>query len=154
MLLKWRMKIIHQTIKIIIDNEVLNEYTKYYFKKYPKRKVQPIKKPIPPSLNQWMVMPRMKANNEKQKWKEFIIWVITDKYKYNNLMIEKAKVTYTYYFPTKTRRDADNYNGKFINDGITESKLWIDDDFAHISTTINGGYDKKNPRVEILIEEM
>lgn len=143
-----------RSILLVIDNQTLDEYNTYYFKLYPKRKVKPIQKPIPPSLNQWMIMKRPQMNALKQKWKDFIIWLIKYKYNSENLNIQKARVTYTYYFPTRARHDADNYNGKFVNDGITESKLWVDDDFSHISTIIEGKYDKNNPRTEILIEEL
>ncbi len=137
---------------LIIDNNVLDKYYKYYFAKYPKRKVKPIKSPIPPSLNQWMVMKRPQMNNEKQKWKEFIVWLIGE----NNLQdkkINRATITFTYYFPTKHRHDADNYTPKNLMDGFTESGLLIDDDFNHIEMLcIKGGYDKNNPRTEIDLE--
>lgn len=137
---------------LIIDNNVLDKYYKYYFAKYPKRKVKPIKSPIPPSLNQWMVMKRPQMNNEKQKWKEFIVWLIGE----NNLQdkkINRATITFTYYFPTKHRHDADNYTPKNLMDGFTESGLLIDDDFNHIEMLcIKGGYDKNNPRTEMDIE--
>jgi len=38
-------------VNIVIDNDVLDKYHEFYFRKYPKRKVKPIDKPIPPSLN-------------------------------------------------------------------------------------------------------
>jgi len=137
---------------LTIDGKTLEEYYKYYFKKYPKRKKEPIDNPIPPSLNQWMVMIRQQANNEKQKWKEFIVWLI-EKYGLCNLMIDKAVITFTYYFGSKRRHDADNYTPKNIMDGFTESGLLVDDDFSHIKMLcIKGGYDKDNPRTEILIE--
>jgi hypothetical protein len=129
-----------------------HEYDKYYFNQYPKRKVPPIKNPIPPSLNQWMIMKRPAMNNEKQKWKEFIVWLI-NKYNLQNQHIDNATITFTYYFKTKIRHDADNYTPKNIMDGFTESGLLLDDDLEHIEMlSIKGGYDKNNPRVEILIE--
>jgi len=138
---------------ITIDNKILEQYNEYYFKKYPKRKVIPIKSPISPSLNQWMVMKRPAMNNEKQKWKEFIIWLV-EHYGLENKKIEKATMTFTYYFKTKARHDSDNYTPKNIMDGFTQSGLLVDDDFEHIQMLcIKGGYDKENPRTEILIEE-
>lgn len=142
------------TIKITIDNNELQEYLKLYFKKYPKRKVPPIKSPIPPSLNKWMIMKRPQMNNEKQNWKNFIIWLI-NKYNLQDKHIEKAIITFTYFFKTKARHDADNYVPKNILDGFTESGLLIDDDFNHIEMLcIKGGYDKENPRTEIEIKEI
>jgi len=46
-----------EEIKIIINKEILEKYYEYYFNKYPKRKKVNITSPIPPSLNEWMVMP-------------------------------------------------------------------------------------------------
>ncbi len=140
-------------IKLIINQDELDDYHEYYFKKYPKRQVKPIKKPIPYSLNQWMIMPRSQMNSEKQKWKDFIVWLV-NKYNLQNRKIDNAEITFIYYFPTKHRHDADNYTPKFAMDGLTESGLLVDDDFEHIKTlTICGGYDKENPRTEIHIRE-
>lgn len=140
-------------IKLIINQDELDDYHEYYFKKYPKRRVKPIKKPIPYSLNQWMIMPRSQMNSEKQKWKDFIVWLV-NKYNLQNRKIDNAEIIFIYYFPTKHRHDADNYTPKFAMDGLTESGLLIDDDFEHIKTlTICGGYDKENPRTEIHIRE-
>jgi Holliday junction resolvase RusA-like endonuclease len=99
-----------------------------------------------------MVMKRPQMNNEKQKWKEFIIWIV-NKYNLQNQNIKNAKITYTYYMPTKRRFDLDNMTPKFINDGLVESGLLTDDSVFCINPIVlNGGYDKSNPRVEMLIE--
>ena len=138
----------------------MNEYGIIYKLNHPKSRKHPFgnKKnnvsPIPPSLNKWMVMKRPQMNGEKQKWKDFIVWLV-DKYGFTNKKINKAIMTFTYYFKTKIRHDADNYTPKNIMDGFTESGLLVDDDFSHIEMLcIKGGYDKENPRTEILIEEI
>lgn len=151
---------IKQTYLITIDIPIMKKYEVYYFNKYPKRRVFPfasrktgIINPIPPSLNQWMVMKRPQMNHVKQQWRDFIVWLIDD-CGMTDLNIETATITFTYYFKDKRRRDADNYTPKNILDGFTESGLIVDDDFMHIKTlSIKGGHDKDNPRVEILIEE-
>lgn len=141
-------------IKIIIDNAALEEYKRYYFDKYPRRKKFPIKKPIPPSLNAWMIMKRFQMNHEKQVWKEFGEWLV-DHYKYRNLKIEFCKITIEYFFDSKRKRDADNYTPKNLFDSFTSSGLLIDDDFNHVeSLTIKGNYSKENPRTEITISYM
>lgn len=97
-------------------------------------------------------MKRPQMNGEKQKWKDFIVWLINE-YNLQDKKIQKAIVTFTYFFPTKHRHDADNYTPKNIMDGFTESGLLIDDDFNHIQMLcIKGGYDKENPRTEIEIQ--
>lgn len=139
-------------LKIEITKQTLEDYNKYYFKKYPRRKKVPIPKPIPPSLNQWMVLPRLSMNNLKQKWKEFGIWLIED-YSYQNMKIEKAIITYKFFMPTKRRMDDDNMTPKFLNDALVESGFLVDDDYSHVNPiVIWGGYDKENSRTEILIE--
>jgi len=139
-------------IKIVINNEVLEEYKKYYFGKYPKRKKNPIEKPIPPSLNAWMVMRRFQMNHQKQVWKEFGEWLV-GYYGYANKNIDKCKITIEYFFDSKRRHDADNYTPKNLFDSFTSSGLLIDDDFNHVeSLTIKGNYSKENPRTEITFE--
>ena len=80
-------------IKIVIDKDILDKYEKYYFEKYPKRRVFPIKKPIPPSLNQWMVMRRFQMNHQKQAWKEFGEWLVKHN-GYENKKIRKSNLDY------------------------------------------------------------
>ena len=137
-------------IKIIIDNNVLELYYKHYFEKYPKRKKRYIEKPIPPSLNHWMIMPRFQMNAQKQAWKEFGIWLVKH-YRYENMKIEKCKIVIEYFFGDKRKHDADNYTPKNLFDSFTVSGLLIDDDFSHVeSLTIKGNYSKDNPRTEIM----
>lgn len=138
-------------IKLIIDNNVLEKYNKYYFAKYPKRKKIPIDKPTHPSINKWMIMKRPQMNDLKQKWKDFIIWFVEEN-KLTNKKIEQCEMTFVSYFKTKIRKDCDNTVPKFILDGIAESGLIIDDDSLHLtSLTLKCGYDKEWPRTEIFI---
>ena len=138
-------------IKIVINNNILDKYYQEYFVTYPRRKKKPIEKPIPPSLNDWMIMPRFKMNSQKQAWKEFGIWLV----KYNgfeNMNIDKCEILIEYFFGNKRKHDADNFTPKNIFDSFTDSGLLIDDDFSHVeSLTIKGNYSKDNPRTEINI---
>lgn len=140
---------IMEKLKIVINKEIVDIYTEYYFKKYPKRNKKPIEKTIPPSLNQWMVMKRFQMNHEKQVWKEFGDWLV----KYNGLenkKIEKCNIIIEYFFGDKRKRDADNYTPKNLFDSFTVSGLLVDDDFNHVeSLTIKGNYSREDPRTEI-----
>ena len=137
-------------IKIVIDNDVIDKYYKWYFAEYPRRKKRNIEKPIPPSLNTWMIMPRFKMNTQKQAWKDFGKWLVKY-YGYENKKLPKCKIVIEYFFDSKRRRDADNYTPKNLFDSFTVSGLLIDDDFDHVeSLTIKGNYSKENPRTEIL----
>jgi crossover junction endodeoxyribonuclease RusA len=141
---------------IIINNYVLGEYSKYYFSKYPKRRVLPIKKPIPPSFNYFTSIKRIVQNALKQNYKEFSIW-LASYYNVANLNLDKAEFTYTFYFPDHRRRDVDNLllTPKFINDGLVEAGVLVDDNGENLRLMFNPfQYDKLNPRVEFIIRDM
>lgn len=140
-----------ECIKIVIDREILEVYYTEYFEKYPRRQKRLIEKPIPPSLNAWMIMPRFKMNAQKQAWKDFGAWLV----RYNQLenkKIEKCSIVIEYFFEDKRRHDADNYTPKNLFDSFTVSGLLVDDDLNHVeSLSIKGNYSKDNPRTEIYI---
>jgi hypothetical protein len=143
-----------ENIKIVIDKNIVKEYCKYYFQKYPKRKAVPIDKPIPPSLNRFIAMKRMMQNALKQKYKEFSIW-LASYYSVANLNLDKAKMTLTFYFADHRRRDFDNLclTLKLLNDGFVESKFLTDDNGENLMVAFKPfEYDKLNPRVEIMVE--
>lgn len=72
---------------------------------------------------------------------------------------KRIKVTYTYYPKTKRRTDLGNVlsvHQKFFEDSFVEAGKIIDDDYHHITESIQkfGALDKNNPRVEIKITEL
>lgn len=139
-------------IKLVLDNDVLAEYNEYYFSMHPRAKKIPIEKPWHPSLNKWMILPRISMNNLKQTQKTFGVWWI-NKLGYADLKLEHFKITSTIYFDTHMRHDCDNYTIKFEDDFLTESGMIVDDDSKHLySLTLQCDYDKNHPRQEILIE--
>ena len=138
---------------ITIDENILEKYNKYYFNKYPRRHKAPIEKPIPPSLNAYISMIRMAQNNLKQKYKEFSIW-LAEYYKIDNLNLDNALITYTFYFKDHRRRDFDNMmiSPKLIHDGFVEAKVFKDDCGEFLKLAFDPfQYDKINPRVEMLL---
>lgn len=139
-------------ITLIINQDVLSEYEKYYFKCHPKARKNPIEHPYHPTINQWMIMKRPMMNAVKQKWKDFIVWFI-EKQGYANLHIKKCEMRFITYYKTNRRHDTDNSCPKFILDGLTESKFVIDDDSRHItSLTLECYVDMQNPRTEIYVK--
>ena len=140
---------------IVFDNKLLEEYTVEYFIKYPRRHKPPLKSPLHPSINTWFIMKRPQMNQLKQSWGEFTKWVV-EKHGFENLHIDKANITFTYFFKTKARHDADNLTPKFVMDGFTECGLIVDDDFSHIDSLIikSGGHDKENARMVVEIETL
>lgn len=144
------------TITIIINKKVMQEYEKDYFKLYPKRRKFPkyFTNPIPMSLNKYLILNRMTQNDVKQKYKHFAIW-LADYYKINSLSLDKATFIYDFYFDNKHRHDIDNYTltQKLLGDGFVEACVLKDDNSNNLWLKFNPfQYDKDNPRVEILIE--
>lgn len=138
-------------IKLIIDNNVLNRYFDHYLLIHPRARKNPIKRPIHESINEWMIMRRMEMNALKQRWKEFIEWLVAEQ-GYADLHIEKCEITQTVYFQNNRRHDIDNTVPKFILDGLVESGMIVDDDWKHVvSLTMKCRYDKENPRTELEI---
>lgn len=91
--------------------------------------------------------------NDKKHWEELITYIANNKIPNNP--IEKAIVTITYYFPTRHRRDPDNYSGKMILDPLVRCGILEDDSFSNIvNLNLIGDYDKENPRTEIKIEKV
>lgn len=107
---------------------------------------------IPPSWNRYAGRQNAwEYRREKKRWEELVMLCCAKK---PDRPIERARVTITYYFPDRRRRDPDNYCGKMILDGLTRAGILEDDDFSHIELTIrSGGADRENPRTEIEIEE-
>lgn len=96
-------------------------------------------------------MKRPAMNALKQRWKNFIIWLVNE-YGYSGAGISKCEVAHIVYFPTNSRHDSDNYVPKFILDGLVESGMIIDDDCHHITKLVlMCGIDKENPRTEIIV---
>lgn len=105
-------------------------------------------KGIPPSLNDVVGKESgWKYRDAKKEWTDAVCWL--GKSVAPSEPFKKASVTITYFFPTRARHDADNYCGKFLLDGLTKAGIIADDDMKHITLTIKGEYDKRNPRTEI-----
>ena len=138
--------------KLILDQALVDEYNSYYFKKYTRARKPPIDKPHHPLLNTWMILSRQQMNNLKQRWKFFGIWWIK-KLGYDGLLLDRFTMTVTTYMPTRRRADCDGTVPKFLLDSFTEAEFIVDDDYKHLEElTLRMGYDKDNPRTEIVIK--
>lgn len=140
------------SILITINNDILTKYEKYYFSIHTKAHKKPLLHPYHESINVWMIMKRPMMNALKQKWKNFIKWLVNEQ-GYSNLHIDKCEIHQTVYYPNNRRHDADNSVPKFILDGLVESGMILDDDSSHITKlTLECKTDIENPRTEILIK--
>jgi hypothetical protein len=138
-------------LQLVITEQTLAEYEKYYFGLHPRAKKRPIPHPYHESINQWMIMKRPMMNALKQKWKDFIVWFV-DQQGYANLRIEKCEISFRTYYGNNRRHDPDNSCPKFLIDGLCEGGLLVDDDNKHIARIALECYvDEHNPRTEINI---
>ncbi len=145
-------KIKANMISLIIDNSTLDNYASYYFELHPRAQKRPIKHPYHESINTWMIMKRPAMNSLKQKWKDFIKWLVNEQ-GYANLHIEKCEISQTIFYPTNRRHDLDNSTPKFVLDGLVESGMIVDDDSKHIvKLTLECSVDSENPRTELNIK--
>jgi crossover junction endodeoxyribonuclease RusA len=109
---------------------------------------------IPPSNNKYMGNGRMGSNYKYQEEKRMWEWLVRAAVKEKpDKPLKKAIVKITYYFPTKHRRDPDNYSGKFLLDGLTKAGIIEDDSFSNIDLVLVGKIDRDNPRTEIEVVE-
>ena len=75
---------------------------------------------------------------------------------HSNKQYKKIKLEFTYYKPTKAKRDRSNIlsiHEKFFCDAMTKIGMIPDDndDYIKSSHYVSGGLDRENPRVEIKI---
>ena len=140
--------------KLILDQQLIDEYADFYFKEHPRARKKPIQAPRHESINKWFIMQRPQMNDLKQRWKDFGVWWM-NKENLNNLHLEKFEMIFTTFMPTKRRADPDNYVPKFILDSFTEAGFIADDSGDHLlSLTLKTDYDKDNPRTEIIVKEI
>lgn len=111
-------------------------------------------KGVPPSLNRFAGRENVwEYRDAKNAWTSLVCWAIKAQGCKISKPFERARVVITYYFPDNRRHDADNYCGKLLLDGLTHGGLIVDDDFKHISLTVDGEVDRENPRTEIVVQE-
>jgi hypothetical protein len=102
---------------------------------------------IPPSLNKFAGRENVWAYRaDKKQWEALCTAYCRPK---PSEPIKKCVVRITYFFRTRQRHDPDNYNGKFILDGLREAGIIEDDSFLNVELQLCGSYDKENPRTEI-----
>lgn len=107
---------------------------------------------IPPSNNRFIGRRNnWEYNKVKKQWEALIAYCCRNK---PPKPLERVEICIEYFFPTKRRRDPDNYGGKMLFDGLVKSGIIIDDSFTVIEDIrYRHNYDKTNPRTEITITE-
>lgn len=136
-------------ITIVIDQKDVDAFNAKYFMDHPRAKKVRIKSPQHPSLNWYMTANNMEANNVKQVWKDFMVFVLTNRNLINQ-KIDRCEVVYRTFFKRKCIHDLDNITPKYIFDGLVEGGFLVGDDCTHITRlTTECFYDKENPRIEL-----
>lgn len=109
---------------------------------------------LQPSLNEWRRW-HWSKRHEHQVMTAQAVQIALYATRWRPPPMDRARVTYRYYWPTARRRDPDNAMPKFLSDALVRCGVLVDDDFAHITLAIEqGGVDKQTPRIEVLIEEL
>ena len=105
---------------------------------------------IPPSLNKFAGRENQwDYRAAKSEWKQICCAYCRPKGKPPDF----ADVRITFLFADRRRRDPDNYC-KLLLDGLVYAGVIADDDFGHIRLSLSAGVDKKNPRVEVTVDEV
>lgn len=105
---------------------------------------------IPPSLNKYAGRENQwDYRAAKSEWKQICRAYCRPRGKPPRFV----EVNITFFFPDRRRRDPDNYC-KLLLDGLVYAGVIADDDFGHIRLSLSAGVDKKNPRVEVTVDEV
>lgn len=111
---------------------------------------------IPPSNNKYLGNSHNfnLYRREKERWHGLIRYAMMFEKKPEKAM-ERARVTITYHFKDKHRRDPDNYSGKMLLDPLVREGVLKDDSFSCVELVIRAGeVSKTQPRTEIEVEEL
>jgi len=87
--------------------------------------------------------------NEGKSLKSDYIYQVRSQWNYQPPLEEPLEIILNFYFSDKKKRDWDNYN-KLVCDAM-EGIIFLNDSQIQKATVIKG-YDKENPRVEIIIK--
>lgn len=111
---------------------------------------------IPPSLNQWARWDRMAAHRAKTEYGHYVALAVRQarhRGTWDGRPFDRARCVLRYHFPDARRRDADNYAGKFLLDGLVAEGVLADDDWTHLTLVLERGTMSRPPWVEVVVEE-
>lgn len=112
-----------------------------------------------PSMNQFIEANRthkQKGNKMKQQSQDEISWQLLQQHRKLHIC-KPVKLFYTFYEPNK-KRDLDNISGYFhkvFQDALVKCGIIMNDSWYYITGFSDEFYvDSKNPRIEIIIQEV
>lgn len=98
--------------------------------------------------------PFIMTDKSTDKYIKDAIQQLKDQFEHYKIVNYPITVQMVFYYPTKHRKDMDN-SMTTILDCMKTAGVIEDDDVTHINELYSyfGGYDKDDPRVEILLED-
>ena len=143
---------------VTFNKRMIDNYTEQYFKKFPKRKKQPLeflgKSRLGqlPSWNRIINCPnRIVQNQWKQELSDYTHYII-EEMNIANLNLDKCIVVVKQFQPTRAKSDSDNIYLKSSLDALVKNGVLIEDNYTVLNPCIlSTFYDKSNPRTEIII---
>lgn len=107
---------------------------------------------VPPSNNRFIGRTNFREyQREKKVWAERVFFCCRPR---PEKPLPRARVTLTYFFPDRRRRDPDNYAGKMLLDGLTSARILQDDSFGNIELVLRAQFGCKTAKTQIDIEEL
>ena len=105
------------------------------------------------NLNNFRNWHHQVSNNLKHQYSDMACAKL---HRHKNKLYKKVKLEFTYYNPTKAKRDRANIlsiHEKFFCDAMTKIGMIPDDNDDHVKSSYycSGGLDRENPRVDIKI---
>lgn len=109
---------------------------------------------FPPTQNELRRMHFREQAKKKLEWEGIVGWLVKQQ---KIQPVEKAMITYEFYFKNERRRDPDNYAAcaKAIQDGLVKAGILPDDNFNHVpELTIRQGGVSKQPYILVILDEV
>jgi len=108
---------------------------------------------VPKSQNVLLRMHWAKRRKLQEEWIDEVYWTCKGKGLIPKKPFKRARVRIRYYFPTRRRRDKDNYNPKLILDALRYAGILEDDSVENIDLDWEIRHNKK-ARTEIEVQEI
>ena len=109
----------------------------------------------PCSLNKWQRAHWARRQRIQDEWDVEVVKALAQAGEGARLikLFDRARVRIGYFFGTNRQRDKDNYTPKVIMDCL-KGRVIVDDSSDRVDVDWELLYDKRNPRTEIMVEEM
>ena len=147
-----------KVIRIVFNSEMLDRFTEHYKKYHPRAKKLPLhwcgktRLGTLPLINRFLnVANRKQQNSMKQQFHEYTKFVLEE----NNIekhCVDRCVILVKHYLNRRSLFDLDGIFVKSTFDALSDYEFWEDDNYTIIEPLIfTGGYDKDNPRSEIVV---